>query len=321
VATEASTPTGFVHADPVSRALVERALRFARTNATILITGESGTGKEVLARMVHEHSSRRDQPYRTLNCAALSEHLFESELFGHEAGAFTGAVSQRRGWLESAANGTLLLDEISEIALPMQAKLLRVLQEGEFHRVGGNDVFRATARIIATSNRSLPHEVASGRFREDLYYRLQALHLQIPPLRDRPADVLPLLAHFVQRCAQEFEQPERTLSASARQLILAHAWPGNARELQHAILHAYAISDAPDVQPEHLPDLTAVRRPESSTTPMGAFADLSMAQIERRVILWNMERFHQNKTAVARHLGLTPKTIAAKLKDYASYES
>ena len=304
-----------VHASDVMRQLVQRARRFARTQAPILITGESGTGKEVLAGMIHANSTRADQAYEKFNCAAIAASLFESELFGHEQGAFTGASTRRIGWLEHVGNGTLLLDEISEMSANLQAKLLRVLQEREFHRVGGNESIATSARVIATSNRQLPREVARGRFRKDLFYRLNALQLKIPPLRKRKEDLPPLVHYFTATIAADFGETPRTVSPATWQVLHAYDWPGNVRELQNAILHAYAASDASCIEPEHLPELPG-RRNSLGRPPRVFHGDMTLAEAERRLIHFNLRRYDGNKTAVARQLGVSPRTIATKLKEY-----
>jgi len=225
----------------------------ARTNSTVLITGESGTGKELVARAVHYNSMRRDQPFVALNCGAVPETLLESELFGHMRGAFTGADQNKKGLLEAAERGTIFLDEIGEMNASMQVKLLRVLQDRRFRRLGGTDEVRADVRVIAATNQELPRLVAEGRFREDLFYRINVIGVHLPPLRDRAEDV-PLLAdHFLAKFAGQMEKPIRAISRETHERLMAYRWPGNVRELENAIERAVAVEQTPTLLPESLP--------------------------------------------------------------------
>jgi len=237
-----------VVADARTRSLLALAARVAKTDATVLLTGESGTGKEVFAHYIHAQSSRAKAPFVAINCAAIPEHLLEATLFGHEKGAFTGAQSAAAGKFEQAQDGTLLLDEISEMPLALQAKLLRVLQEREVERVGGKKPIPLNIRVLATSNRDMEKEVAAGRFREDLFYRLNVFPLQILALRDRPADIIPLARHF----AAAHGSPAARFAASAEALLAAHAWPGNVRELENAVQRALILAGDDTVEAEHL---------------------------------------------------------------------
>ena len=225
----------------------------ARTNSTVLITGESGTGKDLVARAVHFNSMRRDQPFVALNCGAIPETLLESELFGHVRGAFTGADQNKKGLLEVAERGTIFLDEIGEMNASMQVKLLRVLQERRFRRLGGTEEVRADVRVIAATNQSLPRMVADGRFREDLFYRINVILVDLPPLRDRAEDVPLLAEHFLMQFAANMEKPIRTISQEARDLLTSYRWPGNVRELENAIERAVAVEQTPVLLPESLP--------------------------------------------------------------------
>ena len=227
--------------DPAMQAMLRRAEQVAGADASVLITGESGTGKEVLARHIHRRSRRAAGPFVALNCAAIPETLLESELFGHEKGAFSGALARRVGKFEAADGGTLLLDEISEMELRLQAKLLRALQEREIDRVGGNAPVRVNVRILATSNRDLSTEVGRGSFREDLYFRLNVVSLRIPPLRERPGDIVPLAEHFARRYAEVNGLPARPLTGEALRLLAAHGWRGNVRELENTIHRAVLL--------------------------------------------------------------------------------
>ena len=225
----------------------------ARTNSTVLITGESGTGKDLVARAVHYNSTRRDQPFVALNCGAIPETLLESELFGHMRGAFTGADQNKKGLLEAAERGTIFLDEIGEMNASMQVKLLRVLQERRFRRLGGTDEVRADVRVIAATNQELPRLVAEGRFREDLFYRINVIGVHLPPLRDRAEDVPLLAEHFLAKFAGHMEKPIRAISREAHERLMAYRWPGNVRELENAIERAVAVEQTPTLLPESLP--------------------------------------------------------------------
>ena len=225
----------------------------AKTNSTVLITGESGTGKDLVARAVHFNSMRRDQPFVALNCGAVPETLLESELFGHMRGAFTGADQNKKGLLEAAERGTIFLDEIGEMNAAMQVKLLRVLQERRFRRLGGTDEVRADVRVIAATNQELPRLVSEGRFREDLFYRINVIGVHIPPLRERAEDIPLLAEHFLTTFARQMEKPIRAISREAQERLAAHSWPGNVRELENAIERAVAVEQTPTLLPESLP--------------------------------------------------------------------
>ncbi|HZH28391.1 MAG TPA: sigma-54 dependent transcriptional regulator [Azospirillaceae bacterium] len=240
----------FISADPSMQAILRMTDQIAPSDATVLITGESGTGKEVMARYIHKKSRRANEKFVSVNCAAIPEHLLESELFGHEKGAFTGAVARRIGKFEEANGGTLLLDEISEMDIRLQAKLLRAIQEREIDRVGGTDPVKVNIRLIATSNRDLEQAVEDGTFREDLYFRLNVVNLQLPPLRARPADISILADHFVAKYAESNGVDARTLSPSARAKILAHHWRGNVRELENTMHRAVLLTRGEVIEPD-----------------------------------------------------------------------
>ena len=286
--------------------------RAARSNATVLVTGESGTGKELVARALHEQSERADGPFVKVNCAALTETLLASELFGHERGSFTGADSQRIGRFELADGGTLLLDEISEIGAELQAKLLRVLEEREFERVGGGKPIAVDVRIIATTNRDLRAEIGDGRFREDLFYRLNVIPVALPPLRQRRADVADLLQHYLHHFGDELGcRP--TLEEQARELLVDYDWPGNVRELVNIVERLVVLAGDRSL------DLATVRRclPEldrpSGGDDDGLGSPLSLAEVERRHIEGLLDRCGGDKTAVADILGISPRTLASRL--------
>ncbi|MEX2288664.1 MAG: sigma-54 dependent transcriptional regulator [Planctomycetaceae bacterium] len=301
---------------PVARSgimcrLLERAKRYAASSATVLLEGESGTGKELIARLIHQHSPRSKQPYVRVNCAALAESLIESELFGHERGAFTGAVECRAGKFECADGGMLLLDEISEIPTHVQAKLLRVLEEAEYQRVGGNKTCHANVRMVVATNRSLEQEVANGCFRADLYYRLNILRLRLPALRERKEDIPPLVSHFVSRLQCEASVPIRGVAPETMDMLIRYDWPGNVRQLRNAIHGACVLNTSGIIMSADIPPLPTC----SSELPTG-FDDMRMEDVERHVILSALRRFNNNKTAAASHLGLSARTLLNKTKHY-----
>lgn len=302
-----------VAVSPRMQQVLQVARRYADSGATILVTGESGTGKEVLSRFIHRVSARASAPHVRVNCAALSETLIESELFGHEKGAFTGADRERAGRFESAGAGTLLLDEITEIPLRTQAKLLRVLEEEEFQRVGSNVTRKVHARIIATSNRNLEEYVDAGGFRSDLYYRLNVLQIHLPPLRERREDILPLVHFFIRQFGAENRQSITHVCDTALRRLEHATWPGNIRQLRNVIHRACILAKGGRIEDSDLLDV-----PECETLDDKAidFAEMRLDEIERHAILSNLRRFHGNKTATARHLGVTSRTLANKMKRY-----
>lgn len=296
--------------------LIEQAKRFARSSATVLLTGESGTGKELLARVIHQHSPRREKPYVRINCAAFSKSLIESELFGHEAGAFTGAQGRRIGRLEDAQDGSVLLDEIGELSYPLQAKLLRVLEEREFQRVGGNETRSLSARVVAATNRSLADEVKQGRFRDDLFYRLNVLTLQIPPLRERREDIPPLVNHFVQQFQPELEHPVRGVTREVMRQLCEHDWPGNVRELKNVVLRLCVLANGELADHVDLPAVSSTEVDDQPADLPPVFLKLPLDEIERRVILARLRLHHGNKTEAAAALGVTPRTLRNKVVQY-----
>jgi transcriptional regulator with GAF, ATPase, and Fis domain len=257
---------GIVGASPLLRRLMERVERVAPHDTTVLITGESGTGKELIARALHDRSNRKDRPFIPVNCAALTESLFESELFGHEKGSFTGAAAMKPGLFELAQGGTIFLDEVGELAQAFQVKFLRVLQQREFYRVGGTQARLLDIRVVAATNRDLGQDVSEGRFREDLYHRLNVVALESPPLRDRKDDIPQLAHYFLQRFAEKSKRAIRGISSEALEMIMAYNWPGNVRELENAMERAVVLGDSDWVLPEDLPDpLLAVAPPSPSS--------------------------------------------------------
>ncbi len=315
---------GPVARDPAMAALLARAAQLARAEASLLITGESGTGKEVLARHIHAASRRARGPFVALNCAALPETLLESELFGHEKGAFSGAVAARKGKFEQAEGGTLLLDEIGEMDPRLQAKLLRVIQEREVDRLGGTAPVKVDVRLLAATHRDLAAEVAKGRFREDLYFRLNVLALHIPPLRARPADILPLAEHFCARYARANGLPARPLSPAARAMLLAHPWPGNVRELENCAHRAVLLAEGGEIGPEAI-ELVAPRAPEMPAPLLAQVAPPARAsglvgrkveEVERELILETLSHCLGNRTRAAEILGISIRTLRNKLGEY-----
>jgi len=284
----------------------------ARSRATILIHGESGTGKELIAAAIHHSSPRRERPFVRLNCAALAETLLESELFGHERGAFTGAVGRREGRFKQADGGTLFLDEVSEIPLPLQVKLLRFLQEKEFERVGGNDTLRVDVRIVAATNRELQDLVREGRFREDLYYRLNVVQLDVPPLRDRRSDIPLLAGHFLRRFNEENERAVAGFTDDALRRLMTYPWPGNVRELENAIERAVVLTEDGLIDSSQLPTATA-----EAAQHMGFFAPgVTLAELERMAILRTLESTGGSTSKAAEMLGISRRKIQYRLKEW-----
>jgi DNA-binding NtrC family response regulator len=298
------------------RELRKRVAQVARTAETVLVVGESGTGKELVARSIHAQSERAAAPLVSLNCPVLSAHLMESELFGHERGAFTGADALRTGRFELADGGTILLDEITEIDLALQAKLLRVLQEKTFERVGSSKTLHVDARVIATSNRNLKDEVAAGRFRQDLYYRLAVVPLTVPPLRERRDDVPALVAYFVARAGERLRREPCTVTAAAMELLVGHHWPGNVRELENIVTRARVLNAGGPIDADHIRDWLspsdATALPHNGAVPVG----LSMEEMERRLIESTLARFDGHRAKTAEALGIGLRTLSGKLKSY-----
>ncbi|HPD13558.1 MAG TPA: sigma-54 dependent transcriptional regulator [Planctomycetota bacterium] len=288
--------------------------RAAASKATLLVQGESGTGKELIAQLAHRGGPRARGPFVKVNCAALSETLLESELFGHERGAFTGALALRRGRFELAHGGTLLLDEVSEIPLHLQAKLLRAIEEEEFERVGGNETVRVDVRLVCTTNRDLPREVAEGRFRGDLYHRLNVVLVVLPPLRERREDIPLLVSHFLRRFRRECDSPVRAVAREAMEILKRHPWPGNVRELRNIIHRAVVLGAGEVLGPGDLPaDVVEGRCVAASG---GLAAGRSIDEVERDLILRTLASTGGNKTEAARLLRVTPRTLRNKLGRY-----
>ena len=296
---------------PALRAVLDTIAAVAPTRAAVLLEGESGTGKELLARALHEQSPRREQPFVTVNCAALPEGLVESTLFGHERGAFTGATQRQAGAFERAHRGTLLLDEISEMRLDLQAKLLRALQEQEFERVGGSATVRVDVRVVATTNRDLMTEVAAGRFRQDLYYRLAVVPVHTPPLRDRPEDLPVLVEHFVESFASELGVKTPVIPGATLAALAARRWPGNVRELANAIERAVILSRGGVLAPA-LFGVPMPARPADEPTQR-VLPALDLSQLERIAIEQALERTGGHRSRAAELLGISERTLRNKL--------
>ncbi len=290
--------------------------RVADTNATVLISGESGTGKELVARAIHQQSQRHSKPFVAMNCAAISEHLVESDLFGHERGAFTGAVEKHLGKFELAHTGVLFLDEIGSLRLDMQAKLLRVLQEREFERVGGSKTIHVDVRIVAASNEDLKQMVAAKTFREDLFYRLNVVPIQVPPLRERKSDIPLLVEHFLAKYNTEFNRQVQGFSQSAFSALNHYHWPGNVRELENVIERLVAINTQGRIGFEDLPlDLISVPDEEvDQILTSGGSLRQAKAEFERHYILKALEKSHWNQTEAAKRLGVHRNTLLGKME-------
>jgi Nif-specific regulatory protein len=296
------------------RQVYEEMARVAGTATTVLVRGESGTGKELIAQAIHYHSSRAKKPFIAVNCAALPETLVESELFGHERGAFTGAESRKKGRFELANGGTLFLDEIGELSPAIQVKLLRVLQEREFERVGGTEPVRTDVRVIAATNRNLENALSEGGFREDLYYRLNVFPIFIPPLRERRSDVLPLADHFVEKYAREHGKSIKRISTTAIDLLACYHWPGNVRELENTMERAVLMADGEVIHGHHLPP--TLQTAEATGTVVSTSLGGAVATFERSLIEDALKTTRGNRSKAARLLSTTERVINYKVKKY-----
>jgi two-component system response regulator HydG len=297
--------------------VLQLAEQVAPTDSTVLVLGESGTGKELVARYIHELSERSEGPFVSINCGALPETLLESELFGHVKGSFTGAVRDKEGLFTAAGGGTFFLDEIAEMSPSTQVKLLRVLQEREVLPVGGTEPIPVDVRVIAATNRDLDEEMRNGRFRSDLYYRLNVIALHLPPLRERPEDIPLLVEGCLERLAAERGQPPRRLSPPALEVLLAYDWPGNVRELENVLEHAALVSEAEEIPAEALPERARVRRAAPLVSER-AHPNPTLDAVERAYILWVLQSEGGNKTRAAEVLGIDPSTLYRKLSRYES---
>jgi DNA-binding NtrC family response regulator len=315
-------PNVIIHRSRAITALIKRAESAARLDTTILITGESGTGKDVLARYAHAHSARNQEPIVTVNCGALPETLFESEFFGHERGSFTGASGLKRGIIETADGGTLFLDEIGDMPLTVQVKLLHLLEHGTFRRIGSTREHETDVRIIAATNRNLLEDVDNGRFRADLFYRLNVISLHVPPLRERPEDVQALAEHFLGSYRQRFNRPSLEFAPDAMRSMEAYHWPGNIRELRNSVERAVALAAGEAIEAEDL-FLRAVR-PSTARTAQNDPAPekfTTLDEVERLYIMRVLQAMGQNRDRTATILGITARTLYRKLQEYSKNDS
>jgi two-component system, NtrC family, response regulator AtoC len=291
----------------------ERVRRVAPMETTVLLLGETGVGKEVVAEQIHRQGPRASGPFVRLNCGSLPESLLESELFGHERGAFTGADKRKPGYLETADGGTLFLDEVGELGASMQTRLLRVLEDGKFMRVGGREEITSDLRVVAATNRELERDVRTGRFRQDLYFRLSTFIIRLPPLRERPSEIDLFAALFARQFGARMKRPHPRLAADAMSALRAHDWPGNVRELRNAIEHAVVLAEDGVVTAQHLPDSVRADHQQSATS---AGMRGQVAEIERRAIEDALEAEDGNQTRAARRLGISRRALLYKLDKY-----
>jgi DNA-binding NtrC family response regulator len=308
--------TGFdamVGKSPVMRKVFGQIKAVAASRASVLISGESGTGKELVASAIHENSPRRTKPFIRVNCGALPMTLLESELFGHEKGAFTGAVARRAGRFEQADGGTLLLDEIGETSPEFQVRLLRVLQEGTFERVGGQETIKCDVRVLAATNRKLLDMVAEGKFREDLYYRLKVVEISLPPLRERPEDIPLLVDRFLDEFARYYSKPRPALQPKAMALLQSYAWPGNVRQLRNALEGAFVMTDG-TLNVQALPE--EIRRRSTKVPLVEVPVETSLADMERLMIRASLLHHGGNRVKTAQTLGIGRKTLYRKMEEY-----
>ena len=301
---------------PAMQKLFKLMQQVGRSRATVLVRGETGTGKELIASAIHHCSPRSQGPFVALNCAALAENLLESELFGHEKGAFTGALARRRGRFEQADGGTLFLDEVSELSLPLQVKLLRFLQERCFERVGGNETLHVDVRIVAATNQDLTQRVKEGRFREDLFYRLNVIGLEVPPLRARKSDIPLLAEHFMREHAQENGFPDKRFTDRAVRALMEYAWPGNVRELENAIERAVVLSTTDSIDLEQLPMLAVSSQADSIRVLVPG---VTLAELERAAILQALEAAGGSTADAAALLGISQRKIQYRLKQWGGH--
>ena len=315
--------SGSVAQDVSSQAMFSLALRVAQTDATVLLTGESGVGKEVVARFIHQHSVRKAGPFVAINCAAIPDTLLEATLFGYEKGAFTGALQAQAGKFEQAQEGTLLLDEVTEMPMGLQSKLLRVLQEREVERVGGRKAVPLNIRIVATSNRNMAEAVANGTFREDLFYRLSVFPIEIPPLRNRPGDIIPIADCFLREHGTRFGRSGLVFSQAARDALLAYHWPGNVRELENVVQRALVLCQGGCIAPEDLrlplPSSGGESLPNSAhldTLPATKEGACNMKDLEREHILRTLAEVGGSRKLAVEKLGISERTLRYKLQQY-----
>ncbi len=304
---------------PAMKKILKEVQQIAKSNANVLIHGESGTGKEVVAHAIHYNSLRDNRPFIKVNCAAIPDTLIESEFFGHEKGSFTGAIGRKLGRFELANRGTLLLDEITEVPIMLQPKLLRAIQEQEFERIGGVKPIKVDVRIISTTNREIKQAIHEKQLREDLYYRLNVVPIHLPPLRERKEDIIPLAEHFLKKACQENHTEKKSFTADARQKLLNYDWPGNVRELSNIIERAVVIEPNSEIRPEHLylnSERLSLPRPSSGgkviTVPIG----VTLQELEKQLIIETLEAHNMNRTKTAAALGISIRTLRNKLHEY-----
>lgn len=306
--------TKVVAESPLMKKILSDIVQIAHSNANVMITGDSGTGKEVIAHAIHYQSERANRPFIKVNCAAVPETLIESEFFGHEKGSFTGASSTHRGRFELANGGSLLLDEITEVPLALQAKLLRAIQEQEFERIGGSKPIRVDVRIIATSNRDMKEAIASKKIREDLFYRLNVMPIHLPPLRERKEDILPLAEYFIEKLCQENHKNRKKLTAEAKKIMQDYDWPGNVRELANILERAVVLSATDKIAAEeiyltNIPINSFKDFPPTSTT-------MTLDELEKKMIIETLQKLKNNRTKTAETLGISVRTLRNKLQAY-----
>lgn len=308
----------FIAESPAMKKILQDVQTVAQSNANVFITGESGAGKEVIASAIHSHSQRADRPFIKVNCAAIPETLVESEFFGHEKGAFTGAHARRNGRFELANTGTLLLDEITEVPIMLQAKLLRVIQEQEFERIGGTKPIKVDVRIVSTSNRDISQAIEEKVLREDLYYRLNVVPIQVPPLRERREDIIPLAKFFVDKFCIESHFKIKVLAKNAEDKLLHYHWPGNVRELANIIERAVVMCPHEQIPAEAImiDSLTKATSPDQPCTGFGVPVGTTLKELEKRLIIETLEAQNQNRTKAAEMLDISVRTLRNKLKEY-----
>lgn len=309
----AAPPIAWIASDPASQRILELAHKVARTGTTLLITGESGTGKDHLARLIHELGARHDAPFLKIDCASLPHELVESELFGHERGAFTGAMERKLGRLEMAYGGTIVLDEVAALSSAIQSKMMRVLEERTFERLGGNETLHLDARLIALTNGDLSQLIAAGHFREDLYFRLNVVSITLPPLRERRADIVPLAMHLLERLAPVHARPESAFDGDVQRAFTSYSWPGNIRELKNTIERALVFGKGPEIG---LADLPENIRAASGGAPYAGAQLRSLEDVEHEVIKATLEATHYKIAKAAEILGISRKTLLDKRKRY-----
>jgi two-component system, NtrC family, response regulator AtoC len=306
---------------PAMKKIIADVAQVAKSNASVFINGESGTGKEVIAHAIHFQSSRANKPFIKVNCAAVPDTLIESEFFGHEKGAFTGANIKKPGRFELADTGTLLLDEVTEIPLPLQAKLLRVIQEHEFERVGGTKPIKVDVRLISTTNRDIKQAIEEKVLREDLYYRLNVVPIYLPPLRERKEDIIPLAEYFIKKLCQENHREIKQLTSEAKKKLIDYYWPGNARELANILERAVVMDASKSIDPVHLylENTPASKLQSASSTPMVSSAlpvGMTLQELEKHLIIETLQANNNNRTKTAQTLGISIRTLRNKLHDY-----